>query len=70
MILLIRTDGRAERASRWFRRLRPGESVALHVDGPRGPVRTFRRFEYGARAVLVESGATQAAVMRALEVSR
>lgn len=70
MILLIRADGRAERASRWFRRMRPGESVALHVDGPRGTVRTFRRFEYGVHAVLVESGATQAAVLRAIEASR
>lgn len=70
MILLIRTDGRAEHAARWFRRMRPGESVALHVDGPRGPIRTFRRYEYGTRAVLVEEGATQGAVMGALQTTK
>lgn len=67
MILLIRATGAVEHASRWFRRMRPGETVQLHADGPRGGARTFRRHEYGTRAVLVEVGASQAAVMMALQ---
>jgi len=66
MMLLIRADGRAEDASPWFRRLRPGESVMLAADGQRGPVRTFRRLICNGHHVLVESGATQAIVTRVL----
>lgn len=65
---LITVEGDTMRASPWFRRLRIGESIALAVGTARAAPRPFRRLDFGGRPLLVEHGAGELALRRALDV--